>query len=174
MAILSNADILDRAAYYEGRVLENYDAVTDTVFTQEATEIIPFGFTFVQGTAFNQRRLPVDEDSVFTGFAVAVGNFEKRIGQTVNGDNRLGYPSLAAELVYPMTEISLGRIAVPCSTAMARGAEVYFVYTADGAVAGERVGMVRNSDNTDRAKLIGNCRVIIPAIAAGIVVVELF
>jgi len=174
MPNLSNADILSRPAYQEGQTLNRSMDVIDTGFTEMASTIIPFGFALCQGVASNGCILPVDIDSIFKGFAVQINAFEKRAGQTINADDRFGYPSLAATLTYALNYLSLGRIAVPCSTAMAIGASVFFVYTADSGVAGERVGMVRNSANTLKAKVIANARVIIPATAAGICVVELF
>ena len=172
MPNLSNADILTRPAYQEGQTFNRSMDVIDTGFSEMASTIIPFGFALCQGVAPNGCILPVNVDSVFKGFAVQINAFEKRALTTINADDRFGYPSLAAPLTYALNYISLGRIAVPCSTAMAIGASVFFVYTADGAA--ERVGMVRNSANTLKAKLIANARVIIPATAAGICVVELF
>jgi hypothetical protein len=174
MPITSHSDILSRAAYDEGQTFNRPMDVIDVGFTQEATTIIPFGFAVVQGTAYNQVRLPVDANSVFKGFAVLINAFEKRASETINSDDRFGYPALSAGLDYALNYLSLGRIAVPCSTAMAIGASVFYVYTADGAVTGERVGMVRNSANTLKATQITNARVIEPTTAAGIVVLELF
>jgi hypothetical protein len=57
---------------------------------------------------------------------------------------------------------------------MAISDSVFFVYTADGAVTGERVGMVRNSANSAKAKQITNARVIEPTTAAGVVLLELY
>jgi hypothetical protein len=174
MPITSNSDLLSRPAWKEGRIWDMYDCTTDTGFTEMASTIIPFGFAVCQGTAYNGLILPVDTDSVFKGFAVYSDTFEQRASITVNSDNRMGYPALNADIIPTMTYLSLGRIAVPCSTAMAISASVFFVYTADGAVTGERVGMVRNSANSSKAKQITNARVIEPATAAGIVVLELY
>jgi hypothetical protein len=171
MPILTNTDLSDRVEALEGRIWEqfNFDAYTGY---NETTSPIPMGFAVCQGTADNGLILPVDTNSVFKGFAVRSNVFEERTS-TLNSDGRFCYPANNADLVYPITYLNSGHIWVPCSTAMAINADVFFVFTADVAVTGERVGMVRNSANTLRATEIPRAEVVRSTTAAGLVLIKI-
>jgi hypothetical protein len=145
MPITTNADLLDKPSAYLGTNPFPLKEVDDWSVDAQGNVIIPFGFGVVKG-AGEGATLPVDANSVFLGWAVAV-ELEKRVGYSVDSQGFYGYP-----LLHRMSIRRRGPIMVRTVQAVSADDPVFLIHTPN---SGQRAGMVRRDADTNRATRAG-------------------
>lgn len=144
--------------------------------TNKHAGILPFGSAVVIATGASDTHedagvfLPADNNSVFSGIALASPSIERVSGWSVDTNGVFGYPqnpvgSVIAAIHQP-TILVAGVVGVRVRGTVSRGDQAFFIFTPD---AGQSKGEFLNNANTSKAKAITNSMFLRSGVSGSIV-----